>query len=567
MSSELCRETQPGETGQRRRREKKQEEAEVPCRNHHRPAGSLRQEEPGTGQPLYFVLQTNKHTLPGQNIFISFTLWFFRVSSYCESKGWRRIYNKDREDFRLKWCETKSSTIYSHFREGKQLLYQIPNNNVLTSKIGLLSSLREYERVSSKVKLSQGHRLKMEEFIPTTFRMDVRKERDIFFALFTSMWICKPTGQNQGKGIFLLKSLEDVEAFRLKLQHLEDNQANRSLHHLQNQPYIVQRYIQNPLLLKRRKFDVRSYLLIACTAPYMVFFRHGYVRLTCDIYDPKSKNLSTHLTNQYMQKKNPLYSLLKEDTVWSMESFNTYVNDRLQVARGLPRDWVLGAFAKRMQQIMTQCFFAVKSKLDQRLGFFDLIGCDFMVDEDFKVWLLEMNCNPALHTNCEVLKEVIPSMVVETLDLSLEIFNKRRLGQRILPLVSQRDFVLLYDGVLAASSASAASRSQVTKERCARITNKSHSKAEPRRYKSESEGRSAAVVSPEKPVTVSMSARGRDCSKSSTTSTVRSLFPLNTVSVGESLDLHSSDSGLNKNARTELKFKQNHLKAANDVKR
>lgn len=28
---------------------------------------------------------------------------------------------------------------------------------------------------------------------------------------------------------------------------------------------------------------------------------------------------------------------------------------------------------------------------------------------------MEMNCNPALHTSCEVLKEVIPSTVVETL--------------------------------------------------------------------------------------------------------------------------------------------------------
>uniref|UniRef100_A0A3Q2ZRM7 Tubulin tyrosine ligase like 10 n=1 Tax=Kryptolebias marmoratus TaxID=37003 RepID=A0A3Q2ZRM7_KRYMA len=226
MSSELCRETQPGETGQRRRREKKQEEAEVPCRNHHRPAGSLRQEEPGTGQPLspdrddmqemtseesgLCIVKCDLHkSKPRGSLTFSHMdkdkdrqveeppgsrpLFFFGgtngaqiVSSYCESKGWRRIYNKDREDFRLKWCETKSSTIYSHFREGKQLLYQIPNNNVLTSKIGLLSSLREYERVSSKVKLSQGHRrLKMEEFIPTTFRMDVRKERDIFFALFT----------------------------------------------------------------------------------------------------------------------------------------------------------------------------------------------------------------------------------------------------------------------------------------------------------------------------------------------------------------------------------------------
>lgn len=40
---------------------------------------------------------------------------------------------------------------------------------------------------------------------------------------------------------------------------------------------------------------------------------------------------------------------------------------------------------KRMQQIMAQCFFAVKPKLDRRLGLFDLIGCDFMVDEDFGV--------------------------------------------------------------------------------------------------------------------------------------------------------------------------------------
>lgn len=39
-----------------------------------------------------------------------------------------------------------------------------------------------------------------------------------------------------------------------------------------------------------------------------------------------------------------------------------------------------------MQQIMTQCFLSVKSKLDRRLGLFDLLGCDFMVDEDFKVW-------------------------------------------------------------------------------------------------------------------------------------------------------------------------------------
>lgn len=46
-----------------------------------------------------------------------------------------------------------------------------------------------------------------------------------------------------------------------------------------------------------------------------------------------------------MQKKNPLYNELKEETVWSMERFNAYVNEQFGEAKALPQDWVLGAFA------------------------------------------------------------------------------------------------------------------------------------------------------------------------------------------------------------------------------
>lgn len=38
-----------------------------------------------------------------------------------------------------------------------------------------------------------------------------------------------------------------------------------------------------------------------------------------------------------------------------------------------------------MQHIIMQCFQAVKAKLDCKLGYFDLIGCDFLIEEDFKV--------------------------------------------------------------------------------------------------------------------------------------------------------------------------------------
>ena len=61
---------------------------------------------------------------------------------------------------------------------------------------------------------------------------------------------------------------------------------------------IYGRYIPNPLLLNGKKFDVRAYMLIACTNPYIVLFHNGYLRLSCENYDPESRDISTHLTNQ-----------------------------------------------------------------------------------------------------------------------------------------------------------------------------------------------------------------------------------------------------------------------------
>uniref|UniRef100_A0A2K6GQW3 Tubulin--tyrosine ligase-like protein 10 n=1 Tax=Propithecus coquereli TaxID=379532 RepID=A0A2K6GQW3_PROCO len=359
------------------------------------------------------------------------------ISSYCKSKGWQRTQDSRREDYKLKWCEVKCRDSYCSFREGEQLLYQLPNNKLLTTKIGLLCALREYSRVVSKVNTQARFG---KDTAPTLEELPWTSPGQ------TQMWICKPTASNQGKGIFLLRNQEEVAALQAKTQSLEEDPIYRKMPFRAPQARVVQRYIQNPLLLDGKKFDVRSYLVIACAMPYMVFFAHGYARLTLSLYNPHSSDLSGHLTNQFMQKKSPLYVLLKEDTVWSMDHLNRYINDNFSKAKGLPRDWVFTTFTKRMQQIMAQCFLAVKSKLECKLGYFDLIGCDFLIDDNFKVWLLEMNSNPALHTNCEVLKEVIPGVVVETLDLALETFRKSSHSQKMLPLLSQRRFVLLHNG-------------------------------------------------------------------------------------------------------------------------
>ncbi|XP_007905134.1 protein polyglycylase TTLL10 [Callorhinchus milii] len=371
------------------------------------------------------------------------------VSNFCENRGWKRIYDNNRTDYILKWCELKLRINYQNFQQGKQMLNHIPNNKILTTKAGLCSSLKDYERVMSKYTItpSSGRGMKLDDFYPETYRMDMKKERQTFFEVFREgqIWICKPAESSLGRGIFLLRNREDLAAFRSKLESVTENPHYRCYLYTSPIHRVVQRYIHNPLLLDGRKFDVRSFFLIACTSPYVTFFHHGYVKLTCNKYDPNSDDLTGHLTNQFIQKKNPNYNDVKDETIWSMERLNKYINETFMVAKALQKDWVFTVFAKKMQQIMMQCFISAKSKLESKLGYFDLLGCDFMIDQNFKVWLLEMNGNPSLYRTCDVLRNVIPSLVSEALDLVVEIFTKSNKQTTITPLQAQKDFVLLYN--------------------------------------------------------------------------------------------------------------------------
>lgn len=56
---------------------------------------------------------------------------------------------------------------------------------------------------------------------------------------------------------------------------------------------------------------------------------------------------------------------------------------------------------------------AVYKKIDpyQRSNTFEILGYDFMIDEDFKIYLIEVNTNPCLDQWCPLLSRIIPSML------------------------------------------------------------------------------------------------------------------------------------------------------------
>lgn len=66
-----------------------------------------------------------------------------------------------------------------------------------------------------------------------------------------------------------------------------------------------------------------------------------------------------------------------------------------------------------MQEIVQKTFQAVRKQIDpnRRKFTFELFGFDFILDEDFNMWLIEVNTNPCLEESSKLLTKLIPRMI------------------------------------------------------------------------------------------------------------------------------------------------------------
>ncbi|CAF0987330.1 unnamed protein product [Rotaria sordida] len=364
------------------------------------------------------------------------------IESILTSIGYERQIEKT-DDFKLKWVQCNQSVNWNSFKDGEQMVNHIQGEDYFTTKLQLWQSLQTYEKISMTMQKRSLQFLPLNQFVPETFKLDEKNDRDAFFNTHKpgDVWICKPSGLNQGKGIYLVR---DIESLKSKFAEIDAMDRKKQIS-VKPMKRVIQRYIMNPLLVQGKKFDIRCYMLISSVKPLLIFYHSGYIRLSMFDFDNNDENLLTHLTNQYMQKKDPKYYDIKEDTAWTMEQFNDYVNKNLASSKNLEQDWVLNVLPKTIQRIMLNVIESIRMRLKRRIGCFGLYGYDFMIDQDMKVWLIEINVNPALTTNTNTLVQAIPPVVKESILLSIECFDKLRHNQKIFPLKSLKGFRCIYN--------------------------------------------------------------------------------------------------------------------------
>ena len=178
---------------------------------------------------------------------------------------------------------------------------------------------------------------------------------------------------------------------------------------------IVQKYLDNPLLYKKRKFDIRCFVLV--DSNLNVFFcREGHLKGSSELYNINNTNKFIHITNHSLQKKSNKFEIYEYGNEMSYNDFKNFMKEE-----NIPLE-KFDKMIKKMEFLVEISFKSVGKKLTKinPVLCFEIFGYDFILDSDFNPWILEINNNPGLGISSPVIQKLVPRMLDDAFRLTID---------------------------------------------------------------------------------------------------------------------------------------------------
>ena len=267
-----------------------------------------------------------------------------------------------------------------------------------------------------------------------------------------NMWIIKPVNLNRGRCIKVLNNLDSIlremkliQTFR-KINIVDNNNIsinnysnnnydNINTHCKNNSPekyknnsngikceYImIQKYLEKPLLYQGRKFDIRIWVMFITNREDEIFiFKEGHLKAASLKYNPNSDDLFIHLTNYSVQKYHSNFSEKEIGNEIPFYDFQ-YELDIKHSSKNFKKD----IYPKIVRIVRLTGGAAKKGKMNF-MGFkncFEIFGYDFILDENYNPYLLEINSNPGLEFSSPLIKQLLPRMIDDAFKLTIDEEN------------------------------------------------------------------------------------------------------------------------------------------------
>ncbi|XP_030626630.1 putative tubulin polyglutamylase TTLL2 [Chanos chanos] len=309
-------------------------------------------------------------------------------------RGWEEYNAQEQEegDWNLYWRASSFSTSdYANILPWQRLNHH-PKTDGITRKDCLARNIRRMRGAFGPA---------LYDFSPTAFILPNEYIR--FLEEYTKnrvanrgrsdYWICKPVDLSRGRGIFIFDDIKDLAY---------------------DSSVIVQKYVSNPFLISGYKFDLRIYVCVKSFHPLQIYMhQEGLVRFATEKYNLTSlNNLYSHLTNTSINKFGPFYATEKERVgqgcKWTMSKFRCFLH-----SQGINEPFLW----QRINSIVTLTLLTIAPSIPTQVNCLELFGFDILIDANFKPWLLEVNCSPALSLDCPADIKVKKGLINDVIDL------------------------------------------------------------------------------------------------------------------------------------------------------
>lgn len=256
-----------------------------------------------------------------------------------------------------------------------------------------------------------------------------------------NIWLLKPTNLNRGRGVHLFQTLEELN--KLIVNCMQRDAERKSL------SFVIQKYIEEPLLINERKFDIRMWMLVTQELDFYLF-KEGYLRTSSKKYIVDSNDIDNrfvHLTNNAIQVHGEDYGKFEDGNQMSFAAFQKYLNTH-HPEKAIS---VEAEILPKIKNIVRKSVLAVKKKLnsENRKYCFEIFGYDFILDADFNVWLIEVNTNPCLEESSPLLTALLNRMLDNAFKLTVDVMfppspQYMQLPKKVYPLEGYANDVNLW---------------------------------------------------------------------------------------------------------------------------
>ncbi|KAL0234139.1 hypothetical protein PCE1_001177 [Barthelona sp. PCE] len=320
------------------------------------------------------------------------------ILSNFEARGLERATG---DEWSIYWATVSSTKSIFHpenrFRfSDRQIINHFSNNYALCRKDLMVRHIKRYRKELERENNPLGMRdafgkYTLLDLIPPTYILP--NEMALFEEHFrrepSTLWIMKPPARAQGAGVFIVSKMSQLQKWSQKWSSATTVSTRDS--------YLISKYIDNPLLISERKFDLRLYVLVTSYRPLRAFlYKQGFCRFCVEKYSNNVSELGNsvrHLSNIAIQKHADNYNEVN-GSKWSVEDLRLH----LEAIYGYRA--TTNCF-DRIEFIIIHSLKSVQNVISNDKHCFECYGFDVMIDDQLKPWLIEVNASPSLSSTTQ----------------------------------------------------------------------------------------------------------------------------------------------------------------------